>query len=80
MISIEKNDKPDPKWNDRLVESGLGTIYQAGRMSSSYIDYTKPVFLTFVNEKGSIVGQLLLNVIPRFEKKGKKGDILKKIP
>jgi len=80
LISIEKNDKPDPKWNDRLVESGLGTIYQASRMSSSYIDYKKPIFLTFVNEKGSIVGQLQLNEIPRFEKKGKKGDILKKIP
>lgn len=81
MISIEENGIGDSKWNERLIRSGLGTIYQTKEFSSHYKrSQSNTVFLKFVDEKGGIVGQLLLAEYSRFKDRGTKGKILKKIP
>ena len=49
MLSIEQNENGDAKWNQRLVNSGLGTIHQTNEMK---IHYEKKgfnsVFLKFI--------------------------------
>lgn len=79
MISIEQNENGDAKWNQRLVNSGLGTIYQTKEMK---INYEKKgfdtIFLKFIDNKGNIVGQLFHSINPRFKNKGIKGNILRK--
>ncbi|HSD05586.1 MAG TPA: hypothetical protein VLB45_07565, partial [Nitrosopumilaceae archaeon] len=82
MISIEADEKPDSNWNLRLLNSPHGTIYQTKEIAA-YLETvlrSKNIFLKFVNERGKIVGQLLLSTYSRFDKKGKVGRILKKIP
>jgi len=80
MISIEQNENGDAKWNQRLVNSGLGTIYQTKEMK---INFEKKgfdsVFLKFIDNKGNIVGQLFHSIDSRFKNKGIKENILKKI-
>jgi len=82
MISVEITDKPDSNWNKRLIDSKLGTIYQTqeyGLYTNSALGWQTD-YLKFVNQKGEIVGQLMLSVYSRFTKKGNVGKILKKIP
>lgn len=82
MISIENTNEPDSNWNKRLLDSKLGTIYQ----TQEYASYTNSVlgwntkYLKFIDEKGTIVGQLMLSIYFRFDKKGNIGKILKIIP
>jgi hypothetical protein len=62
MISLTMDDIADPLWNKRLLSSQLGTIYQT-KEYAKYLELRlkiKPIFLKFINEKGSIIGQLLL--------------------
>lgn len=81
LISIEQEDIPDPKWNDRLIQSGLGTIYQAAEIAEHHIhEGRRPFCLKFIDETGKIVGQLLVNEYARFSNGGLKVNILKKIP
>jgi len=81
LISIEQEDMPDPKWNDRLVQSGLGTIYQAAEIAGHHIRVgRRPFCLKFVNKRGDIVGQLLLNEDSRFSNSSFRSRLLKKIP
>ena len=71
-IEIHENFHVDNKWNDFLRKSPLGNVYQT-KEYAKYIT-TKgesPVFLSFVNSTGEIVGQILISFISRFEKKGK---------
>ncbi len=61
MISLEINDAADSSWNERLIKSQLGTIFQTQEYAK-YLELqtkVKPIFLKFVGESGSIVGQLL---------------------
>ena len=68
MIEIQVNNSPDGQWNKRLINSRFGTIYQSEEIAKYFnLIGEKPQFLTFVNNAGAIVGQLLLNVIPRFK-------------
>ena len=79
-ISIDVTEDADAKWNTRLLESNLGTIYQTkehGNFIRSIDD--KPIFLKFINSKGQIVGQLLINESSRFKKNGTLKTILKKM-
>ena len=80
MISIEQNENGDAQWNQRLINSGLGTIYQTKEMK---INFEKKgfdsVFLKFIDNKGNIVGQLFHSTNSRFKNKGIKGKIVKKI-
>ena len=67
MISIEISKIPDSSWNERLLNSNTGTIYQTVENA----EYQKIVlgwdhhFLKFLNPKGKIVGQLILSKTPR---------------
>ncbi len=53
MISLEIDDNPDSKWNERQIESELGTIYQTKEMGKYYLSQNlKPIYLKFVNQNG----------------------------
>ncbi len=82
MISIEADEEPDFNWNARLLNSTHGTIYQTKEIADYFetMHQTRNIFLKFTNENGKIVGQLLLSIYSRFDKKGKVGRILEKIP
>ena len=80
MINVVEMDKPDDHWNARLLESCLGQMVQTKERS---VNYTRrgesPLFLQFVDQKGEIVGQNLIGILPRFRsRKGKK--ILQNLP
>lgn len=82
MISIDINDTPDENWNSRLLNSKFGTIFH----SKEFASYTENAldwqsnYLKFINEKGSIIGQVLLSQYYRFKTKGHLGKIIKIIP
>ena len=79
-ISIDVAEHADSKWNTRLLESNIGTIYQT-KEHGEYITTigAKPLFLKFINSKDQIVGQLLINSYSRFMKNGIIKTIFKKI-
>ncbi len=62
MIRIEIYDEAPTDWNEQILNSPYGTIYQ----TKDYAKYlgirkqSKPVFLQFINENGFIVGQNLV--------------------
>lgn len=81
MITIQKDELPDSGWNERLVSSGLGTIYQAAEIAQHHIhEGRKPLCLKFVRDNGDIVGQLLMSEYERFTNNTLKTSVLKKIP
>ena len=81
MISIIEEDKPDKNWNKRLLESGLGTIYQTTERAVYVKKTDVPTkFLKFFDNSGEIIGQLLITFQPRFHTKGMRNLILKKTP
>lgn len=66
-ILIETTKEPDIKWNTRLLESGLGTVYQSKEVALHFQKQSKNVeFLKFIDNTNSIVGQLLLYKEPYF--------------
>ncbi len=78
MISLNISGECDSGWNERLLNSNLGTIHN----TNEYATYAKtlglqPNFVTFTSENGKIVGQVILFEIDRFAKK-KIPSILKK--
>ena len=81
MITIDISEKPDSKWNKRLLESKLGIIYQTKEFAefNETVLKAKPLYLKFLNQNGTIVGQLLISVHPRFTKKSLRNIILRKI-
>ena len=81
VITIEFSENPDKKWNDRLLKSELGNIYQThqyGKLTEQARNWESN-FLKFINSNGNIVGQILLTTYSRFEDK-KIGLILRTIP
>jgi len=81
MITIEENAKPDTKWNDRLLESGFGTIYQTiERANFIKSSGNNPIFLKFFDDTNRIVAQLLVITYPRFTQNGLKSKIFQKSP
>ena len=81
MISIELEEKPDNNWNSRLGNSEFGTIYQTKEYAyAKNLLGANPLFLKFINNAGSVLGQLLILKYPRYDKKGIFGKVLKKIP
>ena len=79
-ITIECTDDEDIDWNNRLINSKFGTIYQTKEMSINFRNQGfTPKFLKFFNEKGDIVGQLLYSEVSRFAKKNMSGLILKHV-
>lgn len=81
MITLEIDEKPDTDWNNRLLNSEGGNIYQTKEYGIHLIRMGQtPYFVKFINGKGNIIGQLLLGSIARFKKKGNKGKLLNKFP
>jgi len=81
MISLNLTEKPDIKWNKRLLNSPMGNVYQTIEVSK-FIKMTKggkPVFLEFFDEKGEIIGQLLLSQYSLLDKNSSASKLLKKI-
>ncbi len=79
MISIQVNDLPDSRWNQRLIDSGFGTVYQTKEWAElmEYQGY-KPRFL-HLNKNGKIVGQLLITEISKLKNNRKIGKIFTKL-
>jgi len=81
MITTEIEDLPDNNWNKRLLESDIGSIYHT-------IEYSKfimnkgwsPKFLKFINQNGTIVGQILISTYSRFDKKKGISKLLNSLP
>lgn len=80
MISIESSYEPDSNWNQRLLDSKLGSMQQTKEyaLSKKMLGGT-PLFLKFLQSDGKIVGQLLVLLYSKLDKKGKLGKLLKKI-
>ena len=81
MITVEITDKAESKWNTRLIESSLGTIYQTKEIATFFKKQGhQPRFLQFFDSQGNVVGQILVTKFSRFKSKGITRKILKKIP
>jgi len=81
MITLEIDKKPDKDWNKRLISSIGGNIYQTKEFAVHLQRQgQKPLFIKFINEKGKIISQLLINNYSRFRNKGAKGKLLNKLP
>ena len=82
MISLEVSLTPDSEWNNRLLQSPTGTIYQTKELALYYEELVSwdHKYIKFINQKNEIVGQIMLLFYPRFSKKGRVGNILKRIP
>lgn len=80
MLTIQVEEKADPNWNKLLLGS-TASIYQTVEMGKHFENQgQKPFFLKFIDQRGEIIGLLLLTSYSRFDKKGRKGKLLKKIP
>jgi len=81
MISIKLEQKPDKDWNNRLLSSGMGNHNQTMERGTHFERNGQiPYYLKFIGSDEEIVGQLLLAKSSRFDNKGRKRSILKKIP
>ena len=70
MISLEISDNVDKKWNSRLINSNLGTIYQTKEHGEYLFKINEnPQFLKFLSSNGQIIGQLILSSSSRFTNK-----------
>lgn len=81
MISLNLTEEPDTKWNKRLLGCPMGNIYQTTEMGKfiEMIKGGKPTFLEFLDEKGEIIGQLLLSQYFLLDKNNSVSKLLKKI-
>lgn len=82
MILIDVSNKPDKDWNKRLISSPTGTIYQTKELAfyqqeSIGISHH---FIRFINNKGNVIGQLLISIHPRFQTTNKLKNIFHKTP
>lgn len=76
MITLKIQNNPDTDWNKRLLGSDLGSNRQSKEMGERYEQTNKtPIFMTFTNSNGKIVGQLLCSTYSRMQNK----DGLKKL-
>jgi lipid II:glycine glycyltransferase (peptidoglycan interpeptide bridge formation enzyme) len=70
MIRIKIEESFDKQWNQRLLNSITGSIYQT-KEYSEFIQHKGwfPRFLKFIDNDENIVGQILLSTYSRFQKK-----------
>jgi hypothetical protein len=62
MISVEVSEEPDSNWNENLLSSKYGTVYQTIEYSQ-YVESrikSRPIYLKFVTPSGKLAGQLLV--------------------
>jgi len=83
MISIDSEiEQPDKDWNKRMLDFKIGTTHQ----TTEQADFEKTVrgwnhnFLKFIDNKGNIVGQNVISLVPKFDKPNKIFKIFKKLP
>jgi|GEM_PF-2448230 len=62
MISLTIDTVADPLWNERLLSSNFGTVYQTKEYATSVKLSVKsnPKFIRFFTDSNELVGQLLL--------------------
>lgn len=62
MIELEIHDTPEKNWNQKLLETQLGTIFQTKEYAYYFESRlkSKPKFLRFFTKTGDLVGQLIL--------------------
>jgi hypothetical protein len=80
MITVESNFEPDQNWNARLLESGLGTIFQTKERGIFESAKHKIIYLIFRDENYTIVAQNIIKVSERFTDKNRKDKLFNKIP
>jgi lipid II:glycine glycyltransferase (peptidoglycan interpeptide bridge formation enzyme) len=70
VIKIKIEESFDEQWNQRLLNSVTGSIYQT-KEYSEFIQHKgwSPRFLKFIDNDENIVGQILLSTYSRFQKK-----------
>ena len=79
-VSIIDSSEPDSDWNERLLYSQLGSMQQTKEYAfSKVLSGITPLFLKFVSSDGNVVGQLLVLLTSRLNKKGSIGKLLKKL-
>lgn len=62
MISVEVSKEPDSDWNQNLLGSKYGTVYQTVEYAQYVQDRIKsePIYLKFTAASGELAGQLLM--------------------
>ena len=80
MISVEANSLPDDKWNERLLESNLGTIFQTKERGEFESVKHQIIYLTFKDDNGAIVAQNVIKVSERFTNNNNKEKLFSKLP
>jgi len=76
VIEIQIHKEADNSWNERLLNSKTGSIYHTVEYANFIIHKGwTPKFVTFLDNTGKIIGQILLSTYSRFENRG----IIKKI-
>ena len=80
MVSINISSESDPNWNKRLFDNELGTNRQVVETGLRFKQVNKkPYFITFENNTGEIIGQLLISTFDRFSKKSSAKKLLGKL-
>ena len=80
-IKLEVSTKPDPEWNQRMIKSGYGTIYQSVERGLFLEKENVPnYYLKFCLPGGKIIGQLLISIRERFSNSDLKARIFKNMP
>ena len=69
-VTLSVDSKADSEWNDRLLTSVEGSISQSSTLAEyqKIIEGWNPIYLKFLNSENSIVGQIVLTFIPKFNK------------
>ena len=81
LITLEAQLEPDDKWNDRMINSKTGTFVQTKEFAlSKKLFGAEPIFLTFLENSGNVIGQMVVLLHQKYQKKGKIRRILKSIP
>ncbi len=79
MIQLDISDIPDRDWNNRLLESGIGSVKQAGELGDIYKEQgAKPLFIKFLDTNGTVTGQLVGRLTP-YKSPKKISSVLNKL-
>ena len=81
MITLNIQEEADSQWNDRLLKSDLATIYQTREWGNLlHGNIRKPLFFQFLDEKGEIVGQVLIFLITNLKENKLLNKLIITIP
>jgi len=81
LITLNIQEEADSQWNDRLLKSELATIYQTREWGNLLRgNMRKPLFFQFIDEKGEIVGQVLIFMIRNFKENRLLNKLITAVP